>query len=123
MLLYDVMFCLLGDLIVGHLELGEEDGAVLGSPAVNDRDDLDPPAHCPQVPQVLYRPLHRLGHNNPHSIRDRAKKNIQSAKCSVSGGGGGTNFFILPKNHRCMKNLTLCIEIWHTVQFIVVKKC
>ena len=79
MLLYDVMFCLLGDLIVGHLELGEEDGAVLGSPAVNDRDDLDPPAHCPQVPQVLYRPLHRLGHNNPHSIRDRAKKNIQSA--------------------------------------------
>ena len=79
MLLYDVMFCLLGDLIVGHLELGEEDGAVLGSPAVNDRDDLDPPAHCPQVPQVLYRPLHRLGHNNPHIIRDRAKKNIQSA--------------------------------------------
>ncbi len=50
----------LGDLVVAHLELGEEDGAVLRPPAVNHGDDLDPPAQGPQVPQVLYRPLHRL---------------------------------------------------------------
>ncbi len=50
----------LGDFVVAHLELGEQDGAVLGPPAVNHGDDLDPPAQGPQVPQVLYWTLHGL---------------------------------------------------------------
>ena len=49
-----------GDLVVGELELGEEDGAVLGPPAVYHRDDLVPPPHRPHQPQVLYRALHTL---------------------------------------------------------------
>ena len=47
---------LLGDVLVGHLELGEEDGAVLRPAAVYHRYDLVatlPPAQGPHVPQVL----------------------------------------------------------------------
>ena len=51
---------LLCDLVVGELEFGEEDGAVLGPPAVYHGDDLDPAPHGPEVAQVLHTPLHRL---------------------------------------------------------------
>ena len=51
---------LLCDFVVGQLEFGEQDGAVLGPPAVDDGDDLDPASHCPQVAQVLHTPLHGL---------------------------------------------------------------
>ena len=51
---------LLSDFVVRQLEFGEQDGAVLGPPAVDDGDDLDPASHGPQVAQVLHTPLHRL---------------------------------------------------------------
>ena len=41
------------DLVIGQLELGEEDGAVLSPSAVNDGDDLVTPAHGPHQPEVL----------------------------------------------------------------------
>ena len=42
------------DLVIGQLELGEEDGAVLGAPAVDDGDDLVAPTHGSHQSQVLY---------------------------------------------------------------------
>ena len=47
------MCLLLGDVLVGHLELGEEDGAVLRPPAVYHRYDLVPlpPAQGTHVPR------------------------------------------------------------------------
>ena len=41
------------DLVIGQLELGEEDGAVLSPSAVDDGDDLVTPAHGPHQSQVL----------------------------------------------------------------------
>ena len=48
------------DLVIGQLELGEEDGAVLSPSAVNDGDDLVAPAHGPHQPEVLNWSLDRL---------------------------------------------------------------
>ena len=48
------------DLIIGQLELGEEDGAVLRASAVYHADDLVAPAHGAHQPQVLYGTLNRL---------------------------------------------------------------
>ena len=42
------------DLIIGQLELGEEDGAVLRAPAVDHGDDLVSPTHGSHQSQVLY---------------------------------------------------------------------
>ena len=41
------------DLVIGQLELGEEDGAVLSPSAVDDGDDLMTSAHGPHQPEVL----------------------------------------------------------------------
>ena len=48
------------DLIIGQLELGEEDGAVLRAPAVDHWDDLVSPTHGSHQSQVLYWSLDRL---------------------------------------------------------------
>lgn len=48
------------DLVVGQLELGQQDGAVLGPPAVNDADDLVTPSHRSHQPQIFNGALHRL---------------------------------------------------------------
>lgn len=42
------------DLIIGQLELGEEDGAVLRAPAVDHGDDFVAPTHGSHQSQVLY---------------------------------------------------------------------
>ena len=43
------------DLFVGHLELGEKDGAVLRPPPVYHRDDLVASVHCAVHAKVLHR--------------------------------------------------------------------
>ena len=48
------------DFIVWQLQLGQEDGAVLCPPAVNDGDDLVPPTHRPHQSQIFYWSLNRL---------------------------------------------------------------
>ena len=48
------------DLVIRHLELGEEDGAVLRASAVYHADDLVAPAHGAHQSQVLYGTLNRL---------------------------------------------------------------
>ena len=49
-----------GYIVIGHFEFREQDGAVLGSPAVYHRDDFVSPAHRPHQSEVLYRTLHGL---------------------------------------------------------------
>ena len=48
------------DLVIGQLELGEEDGAVLRAPAVDHGDDFVAPTHGSHQSQVLYWSLDRL---------------------------------------------------------------